>query len=113
MLEAGGERIDLEAGRRNRRLPRVPALGRRHLERRYAALWPCRRDRRRGTNRLLIHAALQPPPQDRCVAEQRDHLCENAGHAHALLLLDVRMLTSNSPAATLLHSHLAGLCAQA
>jgi len=76
MLEAGRERVDLEPGRRHRRLPRGPAPGRRHLERGDAALRPCRRDRRRAAHGRLERATLQPPPQDRRSADQRDQLRE-------------------------------------
>ena len=63
MLQTGRERVDLEPGRRHRRLPVAPSPGRRHLERRDAALRLRRRDRRRAAPGRLVRDALQPAPQ--------------------------------------------------
>ena len=81
-LRPVGERVDLEPGRRDRRLPGGPAPGGRHLERRDAALRLGRRDRRRAAHGRLGGAGLAPPPQDRRGADQRDDAAENARQAH-------------------------------
>ena len=81
VLETGRKRIDLEPGRRNRRLPLGPPPGGRHLERRDASLRPCRRDHWRAAQSRLMLAAL-PPHQDRGGPDQRDQSPEDAGQAH-------------------------------
>ena len=58
MPKPGRERVHLEPGRRDRRLPFAPTPGRRHLEG-GDALRPCRRDRRRSCPRP---AGARGPP---------------------------------------------------
>src|SRR5262249_8763356 len=79
---AGGKSVDLEPRRGNRRLPGGPAAGRRHLERRNAALGPSPRDHRRAPPGRRESAASQPPPQGSAAADQSDYPREDVREAH-------------------------------
>jgi hypothetical protein len=57
MLEIGRERVDLEPRSGDRRPPRGPALGGRHLERRNGALGLCGRD-----GGIAAESGLKLPP---------------------------------------------------
>jgi hypothetical protein len=65
------------------RLRVVRPPGRRHLERRDAALRFRRRNHRRAAPGRLGRCALQPTPQQRGGANQRDYSCENTGQANS------------------------------
>ncbi len=81
VIEAARERIDLEAGRRDRRLAGTPALGRRHLERRDGALRLGRRDRRRVAPGRFGRAAGQPSYLERRPADHGDPARDNVRKA--------------------------------
>ena len=86
MFQTGRKRIDLEPRRGHRLLPVGPALGRRHLERRDAALRLRRRHHRSAAPGRLRRDALQPAPLERSGADQRDYSRKNAGQAHVIPL---------------------------
>ena len=94
MFQAGRKCIDLEPRRSHWRVPVGPPPGRRHLERRDAALRLCRWDHRRAAPGRLGRCALQPAPQQRGGANQRDYSCENTGQSHVIPLLIVRTLAN-------------------
>jgi hypothetical protein len=100
MIETARERIDLQAGRRDRRLSRAPALGRRHLERRDGALRFRRRYHRLAAPRRLGRAAGQAPHLERGPANHGDAARENVRKAQGtapLLMLKIRGRPSSRP----------------
>ncbi len=98
MIEAARERIDLETGRRDRRLSRAPALGRRHLQGRDGALWSRRRYHRLAAPRRLgRRAAGSPPYPERSLADHGDPARENVRKAQGTAPLKVRGRPSSRP----------------
>ena len=95
MFQAGRKRIDLEPRRRHRNLPVGPAPGRRHLQRRDRALRLRLRNHRSAAPGRLRCCALQPAPQQRGGADQRDDARKNAGQAHVIPLLIARTLSDD------------------
>jgi hypothetical protein len=89
VLEATCERIDLQACRRYRLLPRRPASGRRHLQRWDGALRLRCGNGWRGADRLLRHVALQAPPHDRAFADKGDQAREDAGLTHGNVIVRI------------------------
>ena len=83
VLQAGRECVDREARRRDRRLPGRPPSGRRHLERRQAALRLGGRYRRRRPHGLLARDASEPPPEYRRSADLGYDPCKNVGQGHS------------------------------
>ena len=78
MLEVGRKGVDLEPGRRRRRLPLGPSLGGRHFERR-DALSLGGRDRRPQADGRLERSAVLPPQHDRGGADHLDNSRDNIG----------------------------------
>ena len=84
MFQTGRERIDLEPRRRHGRLPFGPSPGRRHLERRDAALRFRHRYHRCAAPGRLMRCALLPAPQHRGSADQRDYSRKNSRKVHVI-----------------------------
>jgi hypothetical protein len=93
MFQAGCKRVDLEPWCRNWNLPVGPPSGRRHLERRDGALRLRHWYHRSVAPGRLRRDALQPAPQQRGGADQRDYSRKNTGQAHVIPLLIARTLT--------------------
>lgn len=88
MLEASGERVDLQAWRRSRRLPRAPSPSRRHFQRGDATLWLCLWNGRDHSPGWLGRTVLQSPQQERPAANQRHASRNDARKIQCAILPD-------------------------
>ena len=77
MLEIGRERVDLEAGSGDRRLPRGPAPGGRHFESRNGALGLGGRDGGIAAKSGLKLSTVLSPQDDSGGADQFDNFGES------------------------------------
>jgi hypothetical protein len=105
MFQASRKGVDLQPGGRNRLLPVAPSPCRRHLERRDASLRLRCRDHRRGAPGRRRRRALQPSPQQRGAADQRDDACKNSRKIHeaplSIARTRIRWQTNSDPIADL------------